>query len=59
MSFRLLSSQHCGNSRFGQLFDDGDTIRFGGETVHAISTPGHTPGSTCYPWRNRLRGGAG
>jgi sulfur dioxygenase len=47
-------SQHCGASGFDRLLDDGDTIRFGGETVHAISTPGHTPGSTCYLWRDRL-----
>ncbi|MEK6210408.1 MAG: hypothetical protein AABM64_08590 [Pseudomonadota bacterium] len=52
-------SQHCGASGFDRLLDDGVTIRFGDETVHAISTPGHTPGSICYLWRDRLRGGAG
>ena len=47
-------SQHCGASGFDRLLDDGEIIRFGGESVHAISTPGHTPGSTCYLWRDRL-----
>ena len=27
---------------------DGETISFGGHSVTAIHTPGHTPGSTCY-----------
>ena len=47
-------SQHCGASGFDRLLDDGEIIRFGGESVLAISTPEHTPGSTCYLWRYRL-----
>jgi glyoxylase-like metal-dependent hydrolase (beta-lactamase superfamily II) len=27
---------------------DGETIRFGGQALTAIHTPGHTPGSTCF-----------
>ncbi|MCS7468984.1 MBL fold metallo-hydrolase [Stieleria sp. ICT_E10.1] len=27
---------------------DGDTIEWGGVTIEALATPGHTPGSTCY-----------
>jgi len=27
---------------------DGDRLQFGGVTLYAISTPGHTPGATCY-----------
>ena len=46
-------SQHGGASGFDRLLDDGDTIRFGVETVHAISAPGHTPESTCYLWHDR------
>lgn len=37
----------------------GETIRFGDERVRTISTPSHTPESTCYLWRARLCGGAG
>jgi glyoxylase-like metal-dependent hydrolase (beta-lactamase superfamily II) len=27
---------------------DSDVLQFGSVTLHAIATPGHTPGSTCY-----------
>ncbi len=36
------------------LFDDGDTLRFGNIELHAILTPGHTPGSCCLQAGNRL-----
>ena len=28
--------------------DDGEELKLGDKTLYAISTPGHTPGSTCY-----------
>jgi hydroxyacylglutathione hydrolase len=34
---------------------DGERIAFGGSSIEAIHTPGHTPGSTCF----RLDGAAG
>ncbi|HZF22945.1 MAG TPA: MBL fold metallo-hydrolase [Burkholderiales bacterium] len=55
----MLWSQHRGASGFDRLLDDGVTIWFAGESLHAISAPGHAPGSTCYPSRARLRSGAG
>ena len=33
---------------------DGDTLRFGGEQIRALHTPGHTAGSMCYVWRNHV-----
>lgn len=51
---RSAVSRHCGASGFDWLLEDGDRITFGDEVVHAIATPGHTPGSTCYLWRDRL-----
>jgi sulfur dioxygenase len=33
---------------------DGDTIVFGNQVIHALGTPGHTPGCVCYVWRDRL-----
>ncbi len=30
------------------LIDDGDEFSFGGHSLRAIHTPGHTPGSTCF-----------
>lgn len=51
---RTAVSQHCGASGFDQLLDDGDVMDFGGESVLVIATPGHTPGSSCFLWRDRL-----
>jgi glyoxylase-like metal-dependent hydrolase (beta-lactamase superfamily II) len=34
---------------------DGKAVRFGGQTVMAIATPGHTPGSTCYLYEGATR----
>lgn len=47
-------SLHCGATGFDRLLEDGDIVQFGAEHVRAIATPGHTPGSTCYLWRDRL-----
>ncbi len=32
----------------------GDTLRFGGETLTALATPGHTAGSMSYVWRDHV-----
>lgn len=47
-------SRHCGAVGFDRLLDDDDVIVFGDEVLRAIATPGHTPGSTCFLWRDRL-----
>jgi glyoxylase-like metal-dependent hydrolase (beta-lactamase superfamily II) len=47
-------SRHCGATGFDRLLDDGDVVVVGAEVIRAIATPGHTPGSTCYLWRDRL-----
>lgn len=36
------------------MLADGDTLTFGNEVLHAISTPGHTNGCMSYRWRDRL-----
>lgn len=51
---RSAVSQHCGASGFDRLMDDGDIVVFGNELIRVISTPGHTPGSSCFLWRDRL-----
>lgn len=43
---------HCGILPADLQLDDGATIRFGGETLHAVHTPGHTAGSMSYLWRD-------
>jgi glyoxylase-like metal-dependent hydrolase (beta-lactamase superfamily II) len=47
-------SQLCGASGFDRLLEDEELIEFGHERLQAIATPGHTPGSTCFLWRDRL-----
>ncbi len=47
-------SLHCGADGFDHLLQDGELIVFGDEVMRAIGTPGHTPGSTCYLWHDRL-----
>lgn len=47
-------SQHCGAGGFDQLLDDGDVLAFGGQSLLVIATPGHTPGSCCFIWQDRL-----
>jgi len=36
------------------LLEDGDVILFGNEEILTIATPGHTPGSVSYLWRDRV-----
>lgn len=47
-------SRHCGATGFDRLLDDGDVLQFGGESLRVIATPGHTPGSSCFLWHDRL-----
>lgn len=43
-----------GGDHPGQALRDGDTVTFGDEVLHVLATPGHTAGSVCYLWRDRL-----
>jgi glyoxylase-like metal-dependent hydrolase (beta-lactamase superfamily II) len=36
------------------LVGDGESLAFGDEELHAIATPGHTPGCMSYLWRDRV-----
>jgi sulfur dioxygenase len=47
-------SLHCGATGFDRLLDDGVTVEFGGESLRVIATPGHTPGSSCFLWHDRV-----
>jgi sulfur dioxygenase len=44
----------CSASGYDRALRDGDVFAFGRERLHAIATPGHTPGSTCFLWRDRV-----
>jgi glyoxylase-like metal-dependent hydrolase (beta-lactamase superfamily II)/rhodanese-related sulfurtransferase len=47
-------SRDCNAQGYDKLLQDGDVILFGHEEILAIATPGHTPGSTSYLWRDRV-----
>jgi glyoxylase-like metal-dependent hydrolase (beta-lactamase superfamily II)/rhodanese-related sulfurtransferase len=44
----------CGTVGYDHPINDGEVVAFGNETLKAISTPGHTPGSTSFAWRDRV-----
>lgn len=44
----------CGAKTADIQLKDDDEIKFGSETIRVIATPGHTPGSTSFLWRDRL-----
>ena len=41
----------CGIGTASVQLKHGDVLRFGGEQLKALHTPGHTAGSMCYLWR--------
>jgi sulfur dioxygenase len=44
----------CGITTAAVQLKDGDTLRFGGETIQALHTPGHTAGSMSFVWRDHV-----
>ena len=42
----------CGAQGYDRALNDGDTIEFGSERLAVLATPGHTPGSMCFVWRD-------
>ena len=44
----------CNAQGYDRLLEDGDVILFGHEEILTIATPGHTPGSVSYLWRDRV-----
>ncbi len=44
----------CGIGTAGVQLQDGDTLDFGGESLRALHTPGHTAGSMSLVWREHV-----
>ena len=44
----------CMAQGYDRLLEDGDVILFGHEEILTLATPGHTPGSVSYLWRDRV-----
>lgn len=51
---RTAAPAGCGIGTAAMQLQDGDTLRFGGETLKALHTPGHTAGSMSYLWRDHV-----
>jgi sulfur dioxygenase len=51
---RTAAPHGCNIGTAGTQLQHGDTLRFGGEQVEAMHTPGHTAGSMCYLWRSHV-----
>ena len=47
-------SRQCGATGFDRMLEDNDAIVFGDQSLRVIATPGHTPGSSCFLWHDRL-----
>ncbi len=44
----------CGITTAAVQLQDGDVLKFGGEQIRALHTPGHTAGSMSYVWRDHV-----
>ncbi len=51
---RTAVCRDCNAQGYDCLLKDGDVILFGHEEILTIATPGHTPGSVSYLWRDRV-----
>jgi sulfur dioxygenase len=51
---RTAAPEGCGIGTAAVQLKDGDLLRFGGEQIKALHTPGHTAGSMSYLWRNHV-----
>jgi glyoxylase-like metal-dependent hydrolase (beta-lactamase superfamily II)/rhodanese-related sulfurtransferase len=47
-------SRDCNAQGYDRLLQDGDVVLFGQQEIVVIATPGHTPGSVCFLWQDRL-----
>ncbi len=51
---RTAVCRDCNAQGYDRVLKDGDVILFGHEEILTIATPGHTPGSVSYLWRDRV-----
>jgi len=54
---RTAVSQLCGAVTADHQLKDHDVLAFGEEKIEVIATPGHTPGSVSFLWRDRIFSG--
>lgn len=51
---RTAAPEGCGIGTAAVQLKQGDVVRFGGEELKALHTPGHTAGSMSYLWRDHV-----
>ncbi len=51
---KTAAPEGCGITTAAVQLRDGERLRFGGEEIEALHTPGHTAGSMSYRWRNHV-----
>jgi len=51
---RTAAPAGCGIGTAAQQLQHGDVLHFGGESLRALHTPGHTAGSMSYVWRDHV-----
>ena len=47
-------SSDCNAQGYDRMLEGGNVILFGREDILVMATPGHTSGSVCYLWRDRV-----
>lgn len=47
-------SRDCNAQGYDRVLADGDVVLFGHDQIMVIATPGHTAGSVCFLWRDRV-----
>ena len=47
-------ARDCNAQGYGRYLENGDVILFGHQEIMVFATPGHTPGSVSYLWRDRV-----
>lgn len=51
---RTAVSRDCNAQGYDRLLEDAEVVLFGNQQILVIGTPGHTPGSVCFLWEDRL-----
>ena len=51
---QTVAPQACGIATAAVQLKGGETLRFGGEHIEALATPGHTAGSMSFVWRDHV-----
>jgi sulfur dioxygenase len=54
LKIKTAVSEQCSPTIADIELNDGDVLTFGNQKITVIATPGHTPGSSCFLWGDRL-----